>query len=140
MRTDSAVLKDMVKLVCKGYAYCTRKCCMRGSPQCFSCMFRDIRKLHRDLKSYGLEDDGTRIPRQADGVQLVREEVKAVAEDSQPRGQLDAPNMREALARPRKETEGLGLVGGDSLPEVGSQGLRQGQGGVSRGGEVLPQD
>lgn len=125
MRTDSAVFKEMVKLVCKGYAYCTRKCCMRGSPQCFSCMFRDIRKLHGELKSYGLDDDGTGGTRKADGVQLVRKEVDGTREDSQPRGQVNTPHLQEALRRTGEEAEGVGLVGGDGVPEVGRQGVPQ---------------
>ena len=74
---DVELAKRMAALVSKGYAYCTRRCCKRGSPDCFSCMFRDIRTLHRDItrSGYGTDDDRQGSVGKADAVQLVRKEV-----------------------------------------------------------------
>lgn len=68
-----AEVKKLLILLGKAYAYCTRRCGNWGSPSCFSCMFRDVRKLHRDIER-GSDDDRRRGGEQADSVQLVRTE------------------------------------------------------------------
>lgn len=49
-------LRDLLTLLGRGYAYCTRGCGKWGSPSCYSCMFRDVRKLHKRIK----DNDATR--------------------------------------------------------------------------------
>ena len=66
-----ADVKKLLILLGKAYAYCTRRCGNWGSPSCFSCMFRDVRQLHRKIER-GTDDDGRRGGEQADAVQLVR--------------------------------------------------------------------
>ena len=66
-----ASVKKLLILLGKAHAYCIRGCGKWGSPSCFSCMFRDVRQLHREIER-GTEDDRKRGGQQADAVQLVR--------------------------------------------------------------------
>ena len=68
-----ANIKKLLILLGKAYAYCTRRCGNWGSPSCFSCMFRDVRQLHREIEC-GPDDDGRRGGAKAYSVQLVRTE------------------------------------------------------------------
>ena len=112
-----ASVKKLLILLGKAHAYCIRRCGKWGSPSCFSCMFRDVRQLHREIER-GTDDDRGRGGKQADAVQLVRAEDDEAREDSQPRGQVNTSHLQEALAPARVKATGLGLVGGDSLPKV----------------------
>lgn len=53
LRTESVspdLLHKLQDLCSRGYAYCTRRCGRWGSPDCFSCMFRDVRQVHEQLR------------------------------------------------------------------------------------------
>lgn len=43
-------LRGLLALASRAYAYCTRACGKWGSPSCYSCMFRGVRKLHGKLE------------------------------------------------------------------------------------------
>ena len=43
---DEETLQGFANLASRAYQYCLRQCGKWGSPTCFSCMFRDVRKLH----------------------------------------------------------------------------------------------
>lgn len=50
-RVNNDLINKMCKLVSQCYAFCMNKCeYQRGSASCFSCIFRDINKLHRAIK------------------------------------------------------------------------------------------
>lgn len=53
---DASNVKKLLLLLGKAYAYCTRRCGKWGSPTCFSCMFRDVRELHKTIER-GAEGD-----------------------------------------------------------------------------------
>lgn len=55
---DDETLQGFVNLASKAYQYCLRQCGKWGSPTCFSCMFRDIRKLH-DKATSKTDNHGT---------------------------------------------------------------------------------
>lgn len=62
-----AGVKKLLILLGKANAYCTRRCGKWGSPSCFSCMFRDVRQLHREIE-HGPDDDRGCGGQQADAV------------------------------------------------------------------------
>jgi hypothetical protein len=69
---DAPIVKRMAMVISRANAYCTRRCGKWGSPSCFSCMFRDVRKLHKDIVSNGSSNDGQGNVDEAVSVQLVR--------------------------------------------------------------------
>ena len=122
---DAPIVKRMALVISKANAYCTRRCGKWGSPSCFSCLFRDVRKLHKDIVSNGSDDDRQGDVGKAASVQLVRQEVNEPCEDTQPRGQVNTADMRGALPADAAEAERVGLVGGSRLPQVGQENLSQ---------------
>lgn len=119
---DDGLVHRMMNLVGKANAYCTRRCGKWGSPTCFSCLFRDVRQLHKEIVN-GSVNDGQGGGVKADAVQLVRTEDARPREDSQPRGQVNASHLHETLEPDGVKATGLGLVGSRRIPEVGQEGV-----------------
>lgn len=124
---DAALVKRMSILVSKAYSYCTRRCGKWGSPNCFSCIFRDVRKLHKDIAD-GTDDDRQGGGVKADAVQLVRTQDNEARQNPQPRGQVNTEDMRASLAGDAAQAKGVGPLGRRRLPEVRQEGVPQRQG------------